>query len=80
MSRKKHLVLRKLAGVISDLDEIIASKGGKTHSDGKILKCRKRLQKLYDCLKNDRAKIEWNTVAVAICTAVKILYLWMKNQ
>ncbi len=80
MIRKKAFLLRKLTGVISTLDEIIAGKDRKKHSDGKILDCRKRLQKLYSNVKNDRVAIEWSSVVVAICTVVKILYIWMKNQ
>lgn len=80
MSKKRNFVLRKLAGVISTLDEIIASKGGKVQGDSKILKCRKRLQRLYERLKDDEVEIEWISVAAVIYVAAKILYFWMKNQ
>ena len=78
MNRKR--MMRKLVGIISNLDEVLSDKSRKTSGDSKILKCRAQLLKLYDCLKNDGVEIKYENIAAAIYFAIKILYLLMRHQ
>jgi len=71
---------QKLAGIIEELDVIIASEDGRAQGVRKLRQCKRKLRALLTALNRGRNRVNKSTIAFVICKTIELVYSWFRHR
>lgn len=71
---------QKLAGIIEELEKIIASEDGRAQGVRKLRHCQRKLRALLMALSRRKSRANSWKVAFVVCKAIELVYAWFKRN